>query len=232
MTVRRILPAIGLSLLLTLSLVGCSLLPGVPAPTPEPSSTVEVDFEAMERRMAQALPEASGDVEIYRTTGLDESTFGTGWGVHDEVRLVRVLNDYVSVGWADSSLGPGYMVLFELVLMESTLAADAVMNDLAASTKEPYTIESTGPDIAEYQYSPAQPSGRWPIGTVEQERRMTWPTGERASGWIAWGASGPFAFVVSAAAVPEEVSIAAMESFVDEHAAGFLERIEELRAEL
>ena len=232
MTVRRILPAMSLPLLLALSLGGCSLLPGAPAPTPEPSATLEVDLSAMERRMAQVLPQASGDFETYRTTGLDEITFGTGWDVHDDVRLARVLNEFESAGWADSSLGPGFTVLFELVLMESTLAADAVMNDLAASTREPYTIESTGPDVAEYQYSPAQPSGRWPIGTVEQERRMTWPTGERASGWIVWGASGPFVFVVSAAAVPEEASIAAMDAFADEHAAGFLERIEQLRAEL
>lgn len=232
MTARRILPAIGFPLVLALG--GCSLLPSTltPSPAPAPSATLDVDVADMERRMAGALPDGSGDDEVRTMTGLNELTFGEGWEEHEQARLVRVLEEFESPGWAGPSTGPGYTLLFELVLMESTLAADAVMLDLAGSTKEPYTIESTGPDEAQYDYAPLEPSGRWPIGTVEQERRMTWPTGERASGWIVWGASGPFVFVVSAAAIPDEASIAALEDVADAHAPVFLQRIEQLRADL
>lgn len=232
MTARRILPAIGLPLVLALG--GCSLLPSALTPThlPEPSRTHEVDVVELEPRMAEVFPDAPADLEVIATSGLDALTFGEGWEEHEDARLVRVVEEYLSPGWADPALGPGYTLLFELVLMDSVLAADAVMMDLAASTKEPYTFESTGPEVAQEEYAPAEPSGRWPVGTVEQERRAVWPTGERTSGWLAWGASGPFVFVVSAAAVPDEASLAAMEDFADEHVPVFLQRIEQLRADL
>ena len=141
---------------------------------------------------------------------------------------MRALRTTESPGWDDLSLGPAFWVDFEVVRMESTTVADATMNDLASAIDEPYTNDSDDGE-SQIEYSPlATPSGRWPFGALEQERRQTWSNGTRATGWTVYYGSGPYIAVVTSAANPDDGSLAALESFADERIPAFVQGIQSL----
>jgi hypothetical protein len=218
--------AIAVALLLT----GC-LPVGAPTPTPTPTETVSVDPEVANELMLGILPAAPpADVTESRSTGLDEETFGAGYGdwsgvEHDALRLARVQGSYLSSGWDDPTLGPGYWFLIEVALMESTRAADAALQDIASSAKENSTVEATDVDpLVEYIVPASPPRAEFPVGTVQSELRMTWPTGERANGWIAYLSDGPFVLIVWGVAVPYEGSPEGFSAFADAELPGLVER--------
>lgn len=216
-----------------LSLTACIGAPSEsasPTPTPTPDDWTTVDVAAVEELMRAALPTAPDDHDVVNETGLDEPTFGADWSVvdHDAQRVARVLRGAVSPGWADSRNGPGYSVVWEIVLMESDDAAGTAFNALAAAVAEPYTVDSDDGTVKDELAPVAEPSGRWPFGTVEQTADRTWSSGERASGWIVSYLSGPFIMRSSALAVPGNDSAAALASFADATAPEFTTAIDAL----
>lgn len=167
---------------LALGLSGCALAPpgsALGTASPSASADIRVEPELAEELMRDALPSAADAVEVYETAGLDGPSFASDWSVvdHDARRVTRVLRDWQTPGWADPSLGAGYLFGVEIVLMESADAAGAAYNEIAAATRHPYSHESED-GAARSDYRPLEtPSGRWPFGTVEQWREQTWAGG-------------------------------------------------------
>lgn len=232
---RLRLPA--LVVVLAFSLSGCAFAPpgsGPLTPSPTANAGAQVDPERAEELMRAALPAAADGDEVYETAGLDGPSFESDWSVvdHDARRITRVLRDGQTPGWADPSLGPGYLFGVEIVLMESEDAAGAAYNEIASATAHPYSYESDDGTVRS-DYAPLEsPSGRWPFGTVEQRRDQTWVSGERASGWIVYYLSGPFILVVDTSAVPGNDSAAALGAYADQVVPSLIEAVDALPARL
>jgi hypothetical protein len=226
--------------LLVLALTGCV---GLPLPVPggrTPSPTVEVvdpqtiDQPAAEHLMREALPVAPADFDVENSEGLGEQTFASDWSVvdHDARRVARVVRTSESPGWADYSRGPGFVFDVEIVLMESTDAAGAAYNEIASAVAQPYEYTSDDGSLRT-EYAPlAEPSGRWPFGTVEQTTQQTWSTGERASGWIVYYLAGPFILTVSGSAIPGNDSEGALAAHADSVVPGLVAAVDALPSQL
>jgi hypothetical protein len=219
MDCRRLL-AVPAVVAVLLGLAACTPQPGDPDATPTASATQDlrlIDAAEAEELMRTALPVAPSDFDVYNLAGLGEETFGTGWSEtdHDALRVARVLRGAESPGWADFSRGPGYLTVTELLLMESDDAAGLTFNALASALADAYTIEADDGSMKD-DFAPfAEPSGRWPFGTLEQKIDRTWATGERASGWIIYHLAGPLILKTSGLAVPGNDSAAALASYAD-----------------
>lgn len=222
---------------LALGLSGCALAPpgsALGTASPSASADIRVEPELAEELMRDALPSAADAVEVYETAGLDGPSFASDWSVvdHDARRVTRVLRDWQTPGWADPSLGAGYLFGVEIVLMESADAAGAAYNEIAAAIAHPYSYESDDGTVRS-DYAPLEtPSGRWPFGTVEQRRDQTWASGERASGWIVYYLSGPFILVVDTSAVPGNDSAAALDAYADQVVPALIESLDALPTRL
>lgn len=227
----RFLPLVVLALVLS----GC-FAPAQPQSTPTPTTidVEELDIAAIEAELLAILPAVADGFLVDESTGVDEGeTFGNDWSVqdHEAARVARAVRSFESVGWADRSLGAGFWFDIQVVLMESLAAADAAMYEIAGAVREPYTLDA--PDGSVLEFAPlGEPSGRFPFGALEQERRQIWPTGERASGWATFFSAGPFIVTVYTAAVPDAESPAALEAFAAEHLPPFLEEFDQLPTRL
>jgi hypothetical protein len=168
---------------LALGLTACIPLPlPLPGPDPTPSPTVDVvdpgrvDEHAAEQLMREALPVVPAGYDVYDEAGLDGETLGGDWTDidHDAQRVARVVRGAESPGWDDFSLGPGFYLDVEIVLMSSADAAGLAYNDVASAASQPYSYDSDDGSLRT-DYAPlAEPSGRWPFGTVEQSREQIW----------------------------------------------------------
>jgi hypothetical protein len=226
---------------LALGLTACIPLPlPLPGPDPTPSPTVDVvdpgrvDEHAAEQLMREALPVVPAGYDVYDEAGLDGETLGGDWTDidHDAQRVARVVRGAESPGWDDFSLGPGFYLDVEIVLMSSADAAGLAYNDVASAASQPYSYDSDDGSLRT-DYAPlAEPSGRWPFGTVEQSREQTWSSGERASGWVVYYLAGPFIAVVVASAVPGNDSAAALAAYADSVVPPLVEAVDALPAQL
>jgi hypothetical protein len=226
---------------LALGLTACIPLPlPLPGPDPTPSPTVDVvdpgrvDEHAAEQLMREALPVVPVGYDVYDEAGLDGETLGGDWTDidHDAQRVARVVRGAESPGWDDFSLGPGFYLDVEIVLMSSADAAGLAYNDVASAASQPYSYDSDDGSLRT-DYAPlAEPSGRWPFGTVEQSREQTWSSGERASGWVVYYLAGPFIAVVVASAVPGNDSAAALAAYADSVVPPLVEAVDALPAQL
>jgi hypothetical protein len=232
----RFARALAVAILSAVVLAGC-----VPAtdPAPAPTETVSIDPVVAEELMLGILPPVPpGGVTESRSTGLDKDTFGAGYGdwngaEHDALRIARSQGFYESTGWVDPTLGPGFWFVAEVALMESDQAADAALQDIASAAKEGSTVEATAETpMIEYVVPTAPPRADFPFGTVQLELRMTWSTGERANGWIAYLSEGPFVMIAWGVAVPYEGSPEGFSAFADAELPGMLERFGELPEQL
>jgi hypothetical protein len=172
--------------------------------------------------------------DVYDEAGLDGETLGGDWTDidHDAQRVARVVRGAESPGWDDFSLGPGFYLDVEIVLMSSADAAGLAYNDVASAASQPYSYDSDDGSLRT-DYAPlAEPSGRWPFGTVEQSREQTWSSGERASGWVVYYLAGPFIAVVVASAVPGNDSAAALAAYADSVVPPLVEAVDALPAQL
>jgi hypothetical protein len=226
---------------LALGLTACIPLPlPLPGPDPTPSPTVDVvdpgrvDEHAAEQLMREALPVVPAGYDVYDEAGLDGETLGGDWTDidHDAQRVARVVRGAESPGWDDFSLGPGFYLDVEIVLMSSADAAGLAYNDVASAASQPYSYDSDDGSLRT-DYAPlAEPSGRWPFGTVEQSREQIWSSGERASGWVVYYLAGPFIAVVVASAVPGNDSAAALAAYADSVVPPLVEAVDALPAQL
>lgn len=221
---------------IALSLTGCIRLP-LPTPgadgTPSPSVSA-IDPVVAEEAMAAALPTLPEDFTVVDQTGLDQPTFTSDWSYvdHDARRSARVLRAAESPGWADYARGPGYWIDVEIVLMESEDAAAAAYDEVADAVSRPYTLESDdGARASDYEPL-AEPSGRWPAGTLEQSVAYSWSDGSRATGWIAYYAVGPFILVVSSAVLPGNDGATALQAQLDAIAPDLVEAVDGLPAQV
>ena len=232
----RLARGLGAAALSVFLLAGC--LPNAD-PAPAPTETVSIDAADAEALLLGILaPAPPAGVTESRSTGLDEETFGDGYGdwngvEHDALRIARAQGFYESVGWKDPTLGPGFWFVAEMALMESAQAADAAMQDIASAAKENWTVEATdATPMVEYVVPAAPPRADLPFGTVQMELRTTWSTGERANGWIAYLSDGPFVMIVWGVTVPYEGSPEGFNAFADAELPGLVERFGELPEQL
>jgi hypothetical protein len=117
--------------------------------------------------------------------------------------------------------------------MESAQAADAALQDIASAAKEDSSVEATPESpLIEYVVPAAPPRADLPFGAVQMELRMTWSTGERANGWIAYLSDGPFVLIAWGVAVPYEGSPEAFSAFADAELPGMVERFGQLPEQL
>ncbi len=216
-----LVPTLAISLLLS----GCWALGPGPDPVVEQTAPPEVDIAAAEQAMLAIAPGADSGLEVFDETGISYPTFGSDWSEvdHDANRLARASRGLTSPGWADAS-GPGFYAVFELVLMDDARAADGVMHDISTAARSPYTFEGEdGAPTTEYEGVRDPVRSDWPVGTIERDVRIVWDDGSRASGWVVYTTSGPYAAVVWGAAVPDDASHTAMEAFFDEHLPRFID---------
>lgn len=232
----QILPAL-VSVALVATLTGCLPFPLPQRPSPTPSETVETDapsdLAVIEDLMMDAMPVVGAEYDIEEQRGLGELTFGSDWSEvdHNAAREARAVRIITSPGWTGASDGPAYRLLFEIIYMGTDRAAEAAINDFALSVQHPSTSTADdGSSSADYQ--PAEPTGRWPFGSVEQTRQITWTSGESAVGWSAHFAVGPFIALVYTSATPDDASVAAMDAFADEYAQGYVAAVQDLPSRL
>jgi len=216
-----LIPVLAVSVLLS----GCGAPGAAPQPTVEQTIPEEVDVAAVEQAMLAILPGDGTGLEVSDETGLDNSSFGSDWSDvdHDAKRVARASRGLTSPGWADAS-GPGFYAVFEVVLMESVRHADSALHDISTIAREPYSLPAEDDfPVTEYEAVRAPSRADWPTGTIERDVRLVWDDGSRASGWVAYSASGPYAALVWGSAVPDDASHAAMAAFFDEHLPAFIE---------
>lgn len=218
-------PLVLLAPLLALSVLsGCAGLGTGPQPVVEQTSPPDVDLAAVEKAMLAILPGAGTGLELMDETGTDNSSFGSDWSEvdHDANRVARASRGLTSPGWADAS-GPGFSAVFEVVMMKTERAADGALHDISTIAREPYSLPAEdGFPTTEYEVVRAPSRSDWPSGSIERDIRLVWDDGARASGWIVYSTSGPYAALVWGSAVPDDASHAAMAAFFDEHLPAFI----------
>lgn len=220
-------------------LAGCISLPvpqSTTSPDPSPTESTPLDVAAVEEALFEIMPVLGAEREdfvVLDLRGLADPTFGADWSLvdHDALRVARAVRSFESPGWADGNRGPGFWLDFEVVRMPSAAAADATMTDIASAARDPYTIPADD-GSSETEFEARDASGYFPFGTVEQTRRQVWNTGERAVGWVAYFASGPYLAVVVSAAVPHDSDTQGLEDFAAELTPDFVERFQALPADL
>src|SRR5690554_4936751 len=222
---RRPLVLLAPTLAISMLLGGCWALDLPQEPVVEQTAPPEVDLEAVEEAMLAILPGADTGLEIFDDTGTGSPSFGSDWSEidHDANRLARVSRGLTSLGWADAS-GPGFYAVFELVLMEDARAADGAIHDISTTARNPYTFDGEdGAPTTEYEGVREPVRSDWPLGSIERDVRLVWDDGSRASGWVVYTTSGPYAAVVWGAAVPDDASHTAMDAFFEEHLPRFID---------
>src|SRR5690554_2487926 len=203
-----LVPTLAISMLLS----GCWAPDVPPKPVVEQTVPQELDLEAVEEAMLAILPTVESGFEISDDTGTTGQSFGSDWSDvdHDANRLARVSRGLTSAGWADAS-GPGFYAVFEVVRMKSELAADGVLHDISTISRDAYTLEAEdGLPLTEYDVVRQPSRSDWPSGSIERDVWLVWDDGSRASGWIVYSSSGPYAALVWGSAIPEDESHAAM----------------------
>src|SRR5690554_3968459 len=222
---RRPLVLLAPTLAISMLLGGCWALDLPQEPVVEQTAPPEVDLEAVEEAMLAILPGADTGLEIFDDTGTGSPSFGSDWSEidHDANRLARASRGLTSPGWADLS-GPGFYAVFEVVLMESEVAADGAIHDISTISPAPYTAPAVD-DLPLTEYDVVRQPSRsdWPSGSIERDVRLVWEDGSRASGWIVYSSSGPYAALVWGSAIPNDESHAAMAAFFDEQLPAFID---------
>lgn len=181
----------------------------------------EVIFSAVDVEASGWSHEADLNSPTYGDHFIDEST-GEPF---DDMRIARRVVFYESPGWAPGDSAQ-FMFWFEIVRLDSTRAADRLINTITTATVEEASIESTdesgGRLIFEYVPEPASPRSEFSSTALVRGIRVVWANGLRTDGLTGYETAGPYAISITGVSMPDQNSVDALDAFLDDHLAGIL----------
>lgn len=198
------------ALVTTMSLVACTAEAPGDAPPSASTNTAPTPLppEVAEPILWEAMPAGPEGFPVVDFSGLDSQSFGSDWSTtdYDALRTARVGRTFESPGWADFTLGPSFAYDIEILVLATEADAGDFITEVAAAARHPYDDTIDGVKV---EYTPLEaPSGRWPHGTAEMNRSLTWPTGERAVGSVNYYVAGAVVLVVGETALPGDIDAA------------------------